>query len=94
MWIIPVMLRPPKINLQVKSDALIYRKLTKSPKISKHPINLLASALALHPLASYIIDRELRTLNFYSDQNRSTIVRVNITYNTQYNNKYKCGLYY
>ncbi len=38
MWIIPVMLRQLKINLQVKSGPLIYRNLTKSAKISKYPI--------------------------------------------------------
>ncbi len=42
-----------KINLQVKSDSLIYRKLTKSAKISKYLIWLLASPLALRPLAMY-----------------------------------------
>ncbi len=51
MWIIPVMIRQLKINLQVKSDPLIYRKLTKSAKISKYPSLLLASLLALCPLA-------------------------------------------
>ncbi len=38
MWIIPVMIRQVKINLHVKSDTPIYRKLTKSAKISKYPI--------------------------------------------------------
>ncbi len=38
MQIIPVMIRQLKINLQVKYDLLIYRKLTKSAKISKYPI--------------------------------------------------------
>ncbi len=52
MQIIPVMIRQLKINLQVKSDPLIYRKLTKSAKISKYPIWLLASPLALRPLAT------------------------------------------
>ncbi len=36
MQIIPVMIRQLKINLQVKSDLLIYKKLTKSAKISKY----------------------------------------------------------
>ncbi len=49
MRIIPVVIRQFKINLQVKSDPL---KLTKSAKISKYPIKLLASPLALHPLAT------------------------------------------
>ncbi len=43
------MIRQFKINLQVKSDPL---KLIKSAKISKYPIKLLASPLALHPLAT------------------------------------------
>ncbi len=51
MRIIPVMIRQLKINLQLKSDPLIYRKLTKSAKNSKYPIYLLASPLALRPLA-------------------------------------------
>ncbi len=38
MQILPVMIRQLKINLQVKFDALIYRKLTKSAKTSKYPI--------------------------------------------------------
>ncbi len=38
MRIIPVMIQQIKINLQVESDPLIYRKLTKSAKISKYPI--------------------------------------------------------
>ncbi len=38
MWIIPVTIRQLKINIQVKSDPLIYRTLTKSAKISKYPI--------------------------------------------------------
>ncbi len=39
MWIIPVMIRQLKINLQVKSDPLIKCVfLTKSAKISKYPI--------------------------------------------------------
>ncbi len=51
MRIIPMMIRQLKINLQVKSDPLIYKKLTKSAKISKYPIQILASPLALHPLS-------------------------------------------
>ncbi len=47
------MIRQLKINLQVKSDPLIYRKLTKSAKICKYPIQLLASPLALRPLATF-----------------------------------------
>ncbi len=54
MRIIPVIIRQLKINLQVKSDPLIYRKLTKSANMSKYPIYLLASPLALRPLAIYI----------------------------------------
>ncbi len=54
MRIIPVMIRQLKINLQAKSDPPIYRKLTKSAKISKYPIKLLASPLALRPLATYL----------------------------------------
>ncbi len=46
MRIIPVMIRQLKINLQVKSDPLIYRKLTKSAKISKYLIELLPSPRA------------------------------------------------
>ncbi len=38
MQTIPVMIKQLKINLQVKSDPLIYIKLTKSAKISKYPI--------------------------------------------------------
>ncbi len=38
MRIIPVIIRQLKINIQVKSDPLVYRKLTKSAKISKYPI--------------------------------------------------------
>ncbi len=54
MRIIPVMIRQLKINLQVKSDPLIYKKLTKSVNIQS---SLLPSPLALHSLAtmSYII---------------------------------------
>ncbi len=51
MRIIPVIIRQLKINLQVKSDALIYRKFTKSAKISKFSILLLPFPLALCPLA-------------------------------------------
>ncbi len=51
MRIIPVMIKQLKINLQVKSDPLIYRKLTKAAKISKYPIQLLPSPLAQFPLA-------------------------------------------
>ncbi len=38
MRIIPVMIKQLKINVQVQSDPLIYRKLTKSAKIRKYPI--------------------------------------------------------
>ncbi len=55
MRIIPVMIIQLKINLLVKSDPLTYRKLTKSAKISKYPIQLLASPLALCPLASQVM---------------------------------------
>ncbi len=51
MRMIPVMIQQLKINLQVKSDPLIYRKLTKSAKISKYPISILEYPLALCPLA-------------------------------------------
>ncbi len=44
MLIISVMIRQLTINLQVKSDPLIYRKLT------------LASSLALRPLADRLVD--------------------------------------
>ncbi len=37
MPIISVMIRQLKINLQVKSDPLIYRKFTKLAKIRKYP---------------------------------------------------------
>ncbi len=66
MRIIPVMIRQLKIKLQVKSDPLIYRKLTKSAKISKYPIKLLASPLALRPLvgcAYYWCDSALDVLS-------------------------------
>ncbi len=53
MRIIPVMIMQPK-----KSDPLISRKLTKSAKISKYPIKLLASLLALRPLATVTSDGE------------------------------------
>ncbi len=71
MRIIPVMIRQPKINLHVKSGPLIFKKLTKSAKISKYPIQLLASPLALRPLA--------RTATFFSQCRSLRLIYKNKT---------------
>ncbi len=49
MRIIPVMIRQLKINLQVKFDPLIYRKLTKSANTSKYP-PLATGSMSLPPI--------------------------------------------